>query len=286
MSPPTHKQDFSLPRRIERAYRSAIHRIVGRVLAPKLPEQSFEDWLTTIARRSQAQDVREASELLAKQMVSAADSSNQKTWRAAAAKWGRGRQLHKLLQAELQGTPLGARVNTLIRGNANYISSIPLEAAQTLVNEVTKAQQSGARASTISKMTRTRFPALLRSRVNLIARTEVAKASTALTQARSEQVGADWYEWITSGDVRVRTSHKRMNGILVNWSHPPSPEALVGEPSTLGDYHAGACPNCRCTSAPMLDLDDVSWPHKVYSNGAVKSMTRAQFERQFIRKAA
>ena len=286
MSPPTHRQDFSLPRRIERAYRSAIHKIVGRVLAPKLPEQSFEDWLTTITRRSQQSDVREASELLARQMVSAADSSNQKTWRAAAAKWGRGRQLYKLLNQELTNTPLGARVNTLIRENANYISSIPLEAAQTLVNEVTKAQQSGARASTIAKMTRTRFPALLKSRVNLLARTETSKASEALTQARAEQVGSIGYIWLTSKDVRVRGSHKHMEGVIILWNDPPSPEALIGEKSTLGKYHAGACPNCRCTSAPMLDVDDVTWPHKVYSNGAVKSMTRAEFEKRFIRKAA
>jgi SPP1 gp7 family putative phage head morphogenesis protein len=282
---PTHRQDFSLPRRIERSYRSAIHKIVGRVLAPKLPEQSFEDWLTTIAQRSQAQDVREASELLAKQMVSAADSSNQKTWRAAAAKWGRGRKLYKLLQAELQGTLLGARVNTLIRENANYISSIPLEAAQTLVNEVTKAQQSGARASTIAKMTRTRFPALLRSRTNLIVRTEVAKTSLALTVARSESVGVKFAEWLTSEDVRVRDSHKALDKVIFAFDDLPDPEALAGEKS-YGHYGPGGIFNCRCTLAPLLDVDDVSWPHKVYSNGAVKSMTRVQFERQFIHRAA
>ena len=286
MPSPSQRKGFDLPRRIERAYRVAINKIVGRVLMPKLPEETLEQWLGKIAERSKAEDIREASELLAKQMVAAADSSNQKTWKQAAAKWSKGRKLYRWLQMELQGTSLGAKVQTIIRENAAYISSIPLECAQTLVDEVSKAQQAGARASTIAKMTRARFPVLLRSRVNLIARTEVAKASTALTQARSEQVGADWYEWITSGDVRVRTSHKKMNGILVNWSHPPSPEALVGEDSSLGDYHAGACPNCRCTSAPLLDVDDVSWPHKVYSNGAVKSMTRAEFERQFIRKAA
>ena len=282
---PTHRQDFSLPRRIERAYRTAIHRIVGRVLAPKLPDQSFEDWFTTIAQRSQQSDVREASELLAKQMVTAADSSNQKTWRAAAAKWGRGRQLYKLLNQELTNTPLGARVSTLIRENANYISSIPLEAAQTLVNEVTKAQQSGARASTIAKMTWTRFPALLRSRTNLIVRTEVAKTSLALTVARSESVGVKFAEWLTSEDVRVRDSHKALDKVIFAFDDLPDPEALAGEKS-YGHYGPGGIFNCRCTLAPLLDIDDVSWPHKVYSNGAVKSMTRVQFERQFIHRAA
>jgi SPP1 gp7 family putative phage head morphogenesis protein len=283
---PPQRKGFDLPRRIERAYRTAINKIVGRVLMPKLSEETLEQWLGKIVERSKAEDIREASELLAKQMVAAADSSNQKTWKQAAAKWSSGRRLYRLLQAELASTPLGAKVQTIIRENANYISSIPLECAQTLVDEVTKAQQAGARASTIAKMTRARFPALLKSRVNLIARTEVAKASTALTQARSEQVGADWYEWLTSEDVRVRDSHKKMDGVLVAWAQPPSPEKLAGEPSGLGPYHAGACPNCRCTSAPLLDLGDVDWPHKVHDGSAVKRMTRAEFERRFIRKAA
>jgi SPP1 gp7 family putative phage head morphogenesis protein len=283
---PLQRKGFSLPRRIERDYRRAIHRIVGRVLAPKLPDESFEEWVQTIVERSNQADVREASELLARQMVEAADSSNQKTWRAAAERWGRSRKLYRFLQAELAGTPLGAKVQTIIRENANYISSIPFECAQTLVDEVTKAQQSGARPATMAKMMRARFPELLKSRVNLIARTEVAKASTALTQARSEQVGADWYEWLTSEDVRVRDSHKKMDGVLVAWAQPPSPEKLAGEPSGLGPYHAGACPNCRCTSAPLLDLGDVDWPHKVHDGSAVKRMTRAEFERRFIRKAA
>ena len=285
-SPAERQTTFDLPRRIERAYRTAINKIVGRVLMPKLPQETLEQWLGKIAERSKAEDIREASELLAKQMVAAADSSNQKTWRSAAAKWSGGRRLYKLLQQELQSTPLGAKVQTIIRENAAYISSIPLEAAQTLVDEVSKAQAAGARASTIAKMTRVRFPALLKSRVNLIARTEVAKASTALTQARAEQVGADFYEWITSEDVRVRNSHKKMNGVLCAWNDPPSPEQLVGEKSMLGNYNAGSCPNCRCTSAPVLDIDDVSWPHKVHVRGAIKRMTRAEFEKQFIRKAA
>ena len=121
---------------------------------------------------------------------------------------------------------------------------------------------------------------------NCRAKQDRSCASTALTQARSEQVGADWYEWLTSEDARVRDSHKKMNGILVAWAQPPSPERLAGEPSGLGPYHAGACPNCRCTSAPMLSIDDVDWPHKVHDGSTVKRMTRAEFERRFIRKAA
>ena len=278
--------EFGPTRRLERAYAAGIRKIIGRVLTPKLPEQSFSDWITSIAARSRAEDVQEACSLLASQMVQQNSTANSRTWKQAAAKWSGGCRLYRLLQVELNGTPLGAKVARIVRANAEYIRSIPVEAARTLTGEVTRAQQAGARPATMAKMMRARFPELLKSRVNLIARTEVAKASTALTQARSEQVGADWYEWLTSEDARVRDSHKKMNGILVAWAQPPSPERLAGEPSGLGPYHAGACPNCRCTSAPMLSIDDVDWPHKVHDGSTVKRMTRAEFERRFIRKAA
>jgi SPP1 gp7 family putative phage head morphogenesis protein len=134
-------------------------------------------------------------------------------------------------------------------------------------------------------MTRTRFPVLLRSRTNLIVRTEVAKTSLALTVARSESVGVKFAEWLTSEDVRVRDSHKALDKVIFAFDDLPDPEALAGEKS-YGHYGPGGIFNCRCTLAPLLDIDDVSWPHKVYSNGAVKSMTRVQFERQFIHRAA
>jgi hypothetical protein len=37
--------------------------------------------------------------------------------------------------------------------------------------------------------------------------------------------------------------------------------------------------NCRCYPEPVLDLSDVSWPHRVYRAGTVSMMTRAAFAR-------
>ena len=135
-------------------------------------------------------------------------------------------------------------------------------------------------------MLRTRFPQLLSSRVRLISRTETAKASSALTKARAEDLNLDWYVWQTSDDARVRTSHKKMNGVLVPWSSDPDPEALVGEKSTLGAYAVGNCPNCRCTPLVLLSADDVTWPRRVYWNGAIKQMNKQQFKQLAVSVAA
>jgi SPP1 gp7 family putative phage head morphogenesis protein len=249
---------------------------------PQLPEESLTDWLARIAARSQEKDVQAASQTLAERMVAWVNVGNQKTWRQAAAKSLQSQKLYQLLQREMQGAT-GRAVQRLIAENARYISSVPVEAARTLVDEVTKAQQSGARAGMIDKMLRNRFPELLRSRTKLIARTETAKASTALTQARCEELDLDWYEWLTSDDVRVRPSHKNLAGVIVPWADPPSPEALVGEKAGLGHYHAGACPNCRCSQAPVMSLDDVKFPARVYWAGRVQRMTKQQFKQIAVR---
>ena len=67
-----------------------------------------------------------------------------------------------------------------------------------------------------------------------------------------------------------------MNDVLVSWNNPPSPELLVKE-KDVGRYHAGNIWNCRCYSEPLIDIDDVKWPHKVYINGSIQKMSKARF---------
>jgi SPP1 gp7 family putative phage head morphogenesis protein len=272
--------EFGPKKRLEREYADAIGKVVKRILAPKKPEQTLEQWLAEIAANSQRKDVTEASEFIARQMITRVNTSNLKTWRDAANKWGRGQQLYKLLSKELQGAT-GKRVRELVLENANYIKSIALEQAQRLTGEVAKAQQQGARAGTVAKMMRQRFPELLRSRVDLIARTETAKASSALTQSRAEDLDLPIYIWMTSKDVRVRPSHKLMDGVVCFWNDPPNPEALNGEKSTLGAYNVGNCPNDRCTARVVLTLQDIQWPARVAYSGGVHHMNKQQFIAKF-----
>lgn len=277
--PPTRKPpEFGPTKRLQRAYEAGIKAITGRVLlsTKKLPEQSFTQWLAALAARSQEKDVQDASEVLAKRMVNFVAQSNYRTWREAASRTTKSRQLHQALQAEMRGAT-GARVAQIIRENAKLISSLPLEAATTLTDEITKAQNNGARPKTLAKMAAKRFPELVKSRVNLISRTETAKASTALTQARCERLSIQWYQWETSQDQRTRKSHKAMDGVIVPWSSAPSPEALIGEPS-YGNYNAGEIFNCRCLIIPILTLDDITFPARIYWNGSITRMTKQQFK--------
>ena len=279
MTKPAKGQEFGLPRRVELEYEKAMGQIIGKVLPPKYPNETFEEWLGKIAELSSRKDVQEACDLLASRMVGWVGAVNERSWRAASKKAQRSDYLYSLLNKELQG-PIGARVAQLTRENSRLISSLPHTAAVTLVDEITKAAQKGARPSTLAKLARVRFPQLLKSRVNLIARTETAKASAALTHARCEALGIQFYIWRTSEDVRVRASHKKMDGVVVPWDDPPSPERLVGEPSQ-GHYNAGEIYNCRCTQIVVLTVDDIKFPAKVYYKGAVRQVNKRDFQKLF-----
>lgn len=218
------------------------------------------------------------AEKTAEKMVTSLFNTSGKTWRMAARENTNGRVIYDALRKELQG-PVGGAFALQINRNAEIIKSMPLDIARQVTNYISDETIRGRRAEDIADDIRAKFPGMTRNKAALIARTETSKTSTALTQARSESVDIQAYIWRTSEDGRVRSSHRHMDGVIVFWSDPPSPEALIGEKSTLGRYHAGEAPNCRCYPQPVVNLDYVKWPVKVYHGGAIAMMTRVQFER-------
>jgi len=267
---------FQPPSRIEIEYRKAIQRAIVSSIPRPSADLTVDEWLEELAAISRSQDLAEMAAAIAGSMVRWVNVHNARTWREASARSQRSQMLYRLLQQEMQG-PVGNRFRELVNENARLISSIPQEIAGYLNFEIGRAQQQGARPETIAKMLANRFPTLTQSRINLLARTETSKASTALTRARSEELQLPAYEWLTVEDARVRPSHRNLNGVIVFWEDPPSPEALIGIRSTLGHYNSGDCPNCRCTQRVILSLDDVNWPHRVYRYGNITRMTRANF---------
>ncbi|WP_240041308.1 phage minor head protein [Paenibacillus ginsengarvi] len=218
------------------------------------------------------------SEAAAERMVTHLFSDAGRTWRQAARKNSRGRQLYELLQTQMKG-PMGSIVLAQIRSNAEIIRTLPLSISEQVNAHVLQGTLAGLRASVIAEQIKAFFPDVTKAKAGLIARTETSKTQTALTQARSELLGLDWYIWRTSKDSRVRDSHKLMDGVLIKWAAPPSPEKLEGADRTYGNYHAGCIFNCRCYPEPVIDLDLIQWPALVYHGGSLRRMTRRQFER-------
>lgn len=213
-----------------------------------------------------------------RRMVTSLSKENGKTWRDAAKKNTKGKFLYNLLMREIN-SGLKTTINDQIIENIGLIRTLPSDVATKTVNDIVEQAQRGRRASSIAKDIKKYTDKHARASARLIARTEVSKTSTALTRARSRDLNINWYVWRTALDGdRVRESHRIMEDVLVNWNVPPSPEILVGEKS-VGRYHAGNIFNCRCYAEPLLEIDDVAWPHKVYYNERIVMMHKKDFEK-------
>jgi SPP1 gp7 family putative phage head morphogenesis protein len=273
--------EWSPSQRIEADYRAQILNLVSEYL--DLPEMaSLGQIVSALSDWMRFQNfLQQSAESIAARMVTHTMASNARSWREAARKGGRGREIYEALKHEMEGD-VGDRVRQLVRENASLISSIPEEIRASVNEEISELEQGGYRAEAIAGYLQNKIPHLVKSKANLIARTETSKSAMALTQARAEDLDLPWYEWQTSRDQRVRESHRNLQGVLVRWDDPPNPESLIGVRSTLGRYNAGGAPNCRCDGYPMLRLSNVQWPHKVYANGRIRMMTKNGFAKKFL----
>ena len=200
-------------------------------------------------------------------------NSNARTWREAANKSNRGKIIYNYLKKELnQSQPF----SDLIDLSATYIKTLPRDIATRVVKKTSELTLKGERSSSIAEQIKAYFPEASKASATLIARTQVAKTYAAITQTRAQSVGVQAYIWHTIGGPLVRDSHRHMNNVIIFYNEAPSPELLIGKRSQ-GYYHAGNIYNCRCYQEPILDIDTLSWPQKVYHAGKIQRMSKKQF---------
>lgn len=212
-------------------------------------------------------------------------------WREAAFQSSNGRLIYELLQKEMQG-PLGVKVNEIISENAAYIKTVPQEWARFVSRYAARKAMEGERAEEIEAELRKIMPQHMTKNLKCIARTEVAKANAALTEARAEAVGIKAYIWRCVHDERTRLSHRAMDGTLIFYNNPPNPEAdsanrIRGshKPGTpYGNYHAGNTFNCRCFQAPVIDASFLPTKFKIIENGRSIDISRKDFIKKYGEK--
>ncbi len=267
--------NFRPHRRIEKRYAAAINRILKGLYKRTKGAGSPFQMLQVIRGFARSPTMDKEARDVACSMVTNLLKDGARGWREAAKRGSKGRVIHNALQSEFRGN---AAFLGIISQNAELIRSVPRDMAERLTKKMAKGETQGKRPEELMKDILREFPYLSATAARRIARTETSKASTAVTRVRAENAGLAWYVWCTSEDGRVRTSHAKMDGVLCNWQDPPSPEELVREPS-YGHYHAGEIFNCRCYPAPVVSLEDIQWPHKVYYQGRIQTMTLAQFKK-------
>jgi SPP1 gp7 family putative phage head morphogenesis protein len=174
---------------------------------------------------------------VAAKMLTEVSRNNERAWASLS------KEMSRELQMEIRSAPTGETLRQLQAEQIHYITSLPLEASQRVHELTMRGLSDATRAPEIQKEIM-RSGHVTESRATLIARTEVGRASTNLTQARALHVDSPGYIWRTSHDADVRPSHRKMEGKFVAWDEPPTLDNLTG--------HAGALPNCRCRPEPVI----------------------------------
>lgn len=280
-------------RRIEAAFRRSLLVIARQIIERVAGHEDEHEIRQALEALTHSYDFKRFTENAARKMVTGLFADQGRTWRQAAARHGKGRELYIYMQRELNG-PLGTRMRSLIKENTALIRTLPLNIATDVTAYITRETEKGRRASDVAREIQKMFPAHTRARAELIARTQTSMVSTDITRARAESLGLDWYVWrpvgAMGGDGRTRKSHRMMSGVLVSWSDPPAPEELFPtynkdgsrRKNSLGRYHAGQCPNCRCYPEPVVSLDLLEFPCRLYTGGKIIKVTRKEFERRFL----
>jgi len=187
--------------------------------------------------------------------------------------------LFNLLKHEMDG-PVGRRVYEIIAENAAYIKTVPQDWAKFITYYTQREALKGKRPEVIEAELRNILPGHITKNLKCIARTECAKANAAIAQARAEALGIKCYFWRSVGDERTRPSHDAMDGILVFYDDPPSPEELFGG-RAYGNYHAGNTFNCRCYQEQVVDQRFLPDTFRYYRAGSIHSTNKAAFLKKF-----
>ncbi|HCQ6956045.1 TPA: hypothetical protein OL683_004735 [Citrobacter freundii] len=163
--------------------------------------------------------------------------------------WNQWRSVSEEIAAGLRdvvgNTPVGQVAQDIVYRQIQLMKSLPLEAAERVKDIQERAIQAvinGERPDQLYEMIMASGD-VSASRAQLIARTEIGRATGALTQARALSVGSEGYWWRIKG-AGTRDSHYRMRNKFVRWDNPPTLDGMTG--------HAGCLPNCQCW--PEVDI--------------------------------
>lgn len=205
---------------IEKRYARSIRKVMEAFEATLAAYDNPDDVWVALKNYAASEAFKRAAEDIAMKMVTQLFADGNKTWREAAREGSMGKEIYKALQQELAG-PTGTVYYNLIYQNASLIKTLPGNIAEQVTSYVAREQQKGRRAEEIAQDIQRMFPEKTKANAQMIARTEVSKASTALTRARCDDLGINWYVWRTSEDQRVRDSHRKMDNVLISWRDPP-----------------------------------------------------------------
>ena len=131
-------------------------------------------------------------------------------------------------------------LGAFVSQNVGLIKSVPEKFFSEIESLIFTGLRAGERWESIADSLRERI-GVSESNFDRIARDQTSKLNGQMTMLRQTQLGVTQYEWLTSGDERVRESHAAKNGKTFSWENPPSDTG-----------HPGEDINCRCIASPIM----------------------------------
>lgn len=180
-----------------------------------------------------SQIIDEWAEMVGRRMFSQVEEEEWKQWRSVSEEISQG------LRDVVGNTPVGHVAQDIVYRQIQLMKSLPIEAADRVRDIQARAMEAvinGERPDQLYEMIM-QSGDVAASRAKLIARTEIGRATGALTEARARAVGSEGYWWRIRG-AGTRPSHRRMKDVFVRWDNPPTLDGMTG--------HAGCLPNCKC----------------------------------------
>lgn len=185
------------------------------------------------------------AETAVRRMLGEVNARDRDSWRAL------GSVISAQLKHDIGATAVGEVLRALMYEQVGLIKSIPTEAAARVHKLTIRGLEDSKRAAEIADDIE-RSGEVTRSRAMLIARTEVARTASVLTETRARSAGVTHYRWQTSKDADVRPGHREMQGKVCAWNDPPA----VNENGRIMYHHPGRIWNCRCWPEPLVELEE------------------------------
>lgn len=135
--------------------------------------------------------------------------------------------------------------DTMINQHIELIKSIPHDILETYRSEL-KTSIGNFNQQNVANLIRN-ISKVNEKRVKIIARDQVGKTMERYQMETAKELGFEYYEWSTSGDERVSSQHKPLDGRYYRYDMPT---AIIDSKGTLGI--PGQRVNCRCTALPLF----------------------------------
>lgn len=159
-----------------------------------------------------------------------------------------------LLDDYYSGAFFSTELEQWVNDGVSLIKTIPQDSLDAMENIVMDGFVDGKSLTDIQRDIQAQY-GIDKRHAAFIARDQTAKLNAAITERQQKDAGVRRYKWSTSGDERVRSDHKKLDGRVFSYDDPPVVDSRTGRRCNPGqDY------NCRCVAIPVFDIDELNLP--------------------------